>query len=567
MNPVFRKDILGLLRLRRVAAIQIFFIAVLALLLISTWPQGGVMGGTVGIAGQEAAAAASAGAQDQLLFGLIVGQIVLLVLFVPGIAAVSLSGEREANTLEMLYASRLSASQIIFGKILSAIGYPVLLLISGLPFVALLNFRGEVDPMTLSWSYLVLVVTAIFLAMVSLTISAICRQSATALVISYVLVLALCGGVLVPAAIMLEGQAGIYAKVLHYLQSVSPVAAAISLIRPQTGSFSGQTHGLSPSWEIFLPAAAAATLLSFLILILRLHKPPTTPEAFGAPTGGSDAERSLGRKIMFLIDPKKKRRPIGSLNPLLSKERRTNNLRSGQWMIRIFYGALFLSLGLAVMSLYGGAEHPDLLGYVATVLVAFEVAVVALVSPSLTSSSVSTELEYGTFETLRLTPLTGGQIFWGKFIPSFLPALLPLLALLPGYSAICFIDLAYIAVLWHLLPVLVMAVAFCLTLGLMCSCFTSNTARATVTSYLITAAIFVLPLFAWWAAGEQINAKLAYQLCLPSPLVMALNLLPTPAASREIANMWPQHMILMAGLCVVMLIISRVRLGMLLRQG
>jgi len=565
MNPVFRKDILSLLRLKRVAAIQVFFIGALALLVITTWPQGGVMGGTVAMEGQ---AASQRTAQDQLLLGLIVGQIVLLVLFVPGIAAVSLSGEREANTLEMLYASRLSATQIIIGKVLSAIGYPLLLLISGLPFVALLNFRGEVDYMTLSWAYLILVVSAIFLAMVSLTISAICKQSATALVISYVLVLVLCGGVLVPAAIMLEGQVGIYAQILHYLQSLSPVAAAMSLIRPHLEKFNGEAHGLASAWRVFLPMAAGVTVVCFFILIARLHKPPTAADAFGSAGGGATgSERSLARKLMYLIDDKKKREPMGTFNPLLSKERRTNNLRGGRWMIRIFYGALFISLGLAVMSLYGGTEHEDLLGYVATVLVAFEVAIVALVSPSLTSSSVSTELEYGTFETLRLTPLSAGQIFWGKFIPSFLPALLPLLALLPGYSAVCFINNDYIAVLRQLLPVLVMAVAFCLTLGLTCSCFTNNTARATVTSYLITAVVFVLPLFAWWAAGNQLEAKLAYSLTLPSPLVMAMNLLPTPAASREIANMWPHHMILMAGLCVLMLIVSRIRLGVLLRQG
>src|SRR5688572_12888053 len=206
------------------------------MLVITTWPQGGVMGGTLGMEGQTASS--TRGAQDQLLLGLVVGQIVLLVLFVPGIASVSLSGEREANTLEMLYASRLSPAQIIFGKVLSAIGFPVMLLIFGLPFVALLNFRGEVDHRTLAWAYLILVVSATLLAMVSLTISALCKQSATSLVISYVLVLVLCGGVLVPAAIMLQGQAGANAKVLRYLQSASPVAAAMSLIRPHEGNFS-----------------------------------------------------------------------------------------------------------------------------------------------------------------------------------------------------------------------------------------------------------------------------------------------------------------------------------------
>ena len=148
MNPVLRKDLLGLLRLRRVAAIQVFFIVVLALLVLATWPQGGVMEGTVGIGN----AASVIRGNDYLLLGLVVGQLALLVLFVPGVAAVALSGEKEANTLEMLYASRLRPGQIIWGKVALAIGYPILLLLSGLPFVALLYLRGDVSPMDLLWS-------------------------------------------------------------------------------------------------------------------------------------------------------------------------------------------------------------------------------------------------------------------------------------------------------------------------------------------------------------------------------------------------------------------------------
>ena len=45
-------------------------------------------------------------------------------------------------------------------------------------------------------------------------------RPATSLVISYLLVLIICGGVLVPAAIMLAGQGGTGAKVLHYGRSI-----------------------------------------------------------------------------------------------------------------------------------------------------------------------------------------------------------------------------------------------------------------------------------------------------------------------------------------------------------
>src|SRR6266550_599247 len=174
MNPVLQKDILGLLRLKRVAAVQILFVAVLAVMVLGSWPQGGVL---------ESSAVRSG---DRFLIGLTLGQIVLLVLFVPGVAAVAVSGEREQNTLEMLYASRLKPGQIIAGKVAVAIGYPLLLLVTALPFLALLNWRGDVRGGDLLWAYAILLVTSVFLALVSLALSAWSRQSATALVISYI---------------------------------------------------------------------------------------------------------------------------------------------------------------------------------------------------------------------------------------------------------------------------------------------------------------------------------------------------------------------------------------------
>src|SRR5438034_389415 len=140
MNPVLQKDLLGLLRLKRVAAVQVLFVAVLAVMVLGSWPQGGVLEGSVNLGG----AAGAIRSADRFLMGLTLGQIVLLVLFVPGVAAVAVSGEREQNTLEMLYASRLRPREIIAGKVGVAIGYPLLLLLMALPFVALLNWRGDV---------------------------------------------------------------------------------------------------------------------------------------------------------------------------------------------------------------------------------------------------------------------------------------------------------------------------------------------------------------------------------------------------------------------------------------
>ena len=133
VNPVLRKDLLGLLRLKRVAAIQFLFVLALGTAVLFSWPRGGVL-------------SMSARSSDDLLMALIMGQVIVMILAVPGLAAVSITGKREAGTLEMLYASRLSAVQIVVGKVLSAISFPLLLMISALPFMGLLNFAAQWMP-------------------------------------------------------------------------------------------------------------------------------------------------------------------------------------------------------------------------------------------------------------------------------------------------------------------------------------------------------------------------------------------------------------------------------------
>jgi ABC-type transport system involved in multi-copper enzyme maturation permease subunit len=560
MNPVLQKDLLGLLRLKRVAAVQVLFVAVLAILVLGNWPQQGVLEGSVQIAGGGPAATRAA---DRFLLGLTLGQIVLLVLFVPGVASVAVSGEREQNTLEMLYASRLRPRQIIAGKVGVALGYPLLLLLMALPFVALLNWRGDVRGSDLLGTYAILLVTAVFLALVSLAVSAWSKQSATALVISYAIVLVLCGGVLVPAAIMLDNAQGPLAQALHYARALSPVAAALSLLQPQS-NFGGADRGLTPIWQVFLPTAGLVSAACFVALVTRLGRAPSSSEAFGA-AGVADTERSFARKVLFLIDPKKQPKPFGTWNPLVAKERRTGGLRSGRWTIRIFYLCLFLSLGLAAMSLYSGIEQGDLLRYVAQVVVALQIGMIALVSPSLTSAAVSSEIENGTWELLRLTPRGGGEIFLGKLLPSLLPAALPVIALLPAYGALCAVNPGYLLYLGRVVPVVLLAVVFCCLVGLTCSSFVANTARATVTAYLLVAAVFVLPLFAWLTAGQQLSDGAAAQLAYLSPLVVALNEL--PGGWEAVRDLYSLHLGTMACACAALLIVSWVRLNFLLRQG
>ncbi len=552
MNPVLRKDILSLLRLWRIAAVFMAFVGLLGVLLMATWPQQGLV------------ALATRG-QDNLLLGLIVGQLLVLILAVPGVASVQLTEEKEGNTLEMLYATRLSPLSIVMGKVGSAICFPMLLLISGLPFVALLNFRGDVDTNALAQAYAVLIVTAVFLAMLSLAISALCRTSATALVVAYVVVLVICGAVLVPALIMLDVAEGEMAMGLHYLRSISPIAAEMSILRPALNDFNGAMRSNLPAWQVFLGFAALAIVLSAAIIVMKLRRPPVDPERAGG--GNPDEVRSLGRKLMFLIDDKKHRKPIGGFNPLIAKERRTNQLRSGKWMIRIFYSATVLALGLSLMALLGGSEHENIQTYVATVIASLQFAVVALVTPSLASPVISSEIEAGTFEMLRMTRLGGGRIFWGKFIPAFLPALLPAIAIIPAWVVVSFVNIEYMNYAIKLAPVTLLTILMCSTIAMAASSLSASSARATVSSYLVVAAIVIVPLIAWWLSGILLAPRIAAWIAMVSPLSIALDLRPAIVGQPLTRDLFNVHLMTIGGICLVSLLIARIRLRQLMRQG
>jgi ABC-type transport system involved in multi-copper enzyme maturation permease subunit len=551
VNAVLMKDLLQTLRLKRVAAVQILWLMVLGAAVLEYWPQRGF----VSIADS---------ADDGLLFSLILGQVVLLILFVPGIAAVAIASEREANTLEMLSASLLSRWQIIFGKAIGALFFPLLLLISGLPFAGLLLLRGAISLDRLILSYAVLLETGIMLSALALSVSAFCHRASTALVISYSLVAALCGVSLVPAAILLDSSGGQVAAMLHYARALSPASAILAILRPSPGDFDGRVHGFISLGSVFLVAGSVLTIVCVALVAGKLTRPMSESEGRTVTTKSAP---SIWRRLLLGARKHKHRKPIAIFNPLLVNESRINLLRSGRWIMRIFYGCLVMAMALMLISLYGGTEDAGLLNYVTRIVVGLQIAVIALVAPGMTSATISSEIEMDTFELLRVTPLGPGQIFFGKLIPAFSCTLLPIIALLPLYGAICFLDPGYWPSLLRLLPVLILAAVFGCTVGLMCSAFAAHTARATVASYLISGTTLLAPVLIAWIAQRQLSPSLVAWLSMPSPLAVSLSLVNRSMTAEASPSIWSAHLWTMAGIIVLMLLLARFRLGFLLRRA
>lgn len=230
-------------------------------------------------------------------------------------------GETEQNTFEMLQAAPVELSfDLVLGKLLSSLAYPLILLIAGAPMLALLCFRGDLDPAAFGRSSLLLAVSSVLIALGSLAVSSLCSRTSTALMISYLVVLVLVAGTLFPAAILLESQSSNWRRSALSGGKIT-VAALMSVLRPDPGDFDGQLHALPASWVIFLVLCGRDDP--------RLHRGALHPPSKVRHFGGSAVHRAaftFSKVLAFGFAGKAPTSPMNAWNPVLTKERRVDVL-------------------------------------------------------------------------------------------------------------------------------------------------------------------------------------------------------------------------------------------------
>lgn len=96
-----------------------------------------------------------------LFFWLVVLEAVLVTLLAPLLTVESLSGERRRGTLDALVLTRLSSRDIVWGKLLAAAGYLLLVLLALMPIHATIGTFGGVSPWEVLLANLLLLVQAV----------------------------------------------------------------------------------------------------------------------------------------------------------------------------------------------------------------------------------------------------------------------------------------------------------------------------------------------------------------------------------------------------------------------
>lgn len=121
-------------------------------------------------------------------------EFVLLLFIVPAVTAASISGERERQTLDLMLTTRMTAAQIVTGKLFGALSSLFVLILSSLPAVAMVFVYGGItwkDAFSLLLCY---VAVAFMAGSLGLFYSAVFRRSAVSTAVTYGTIIAVAAG-------------------------------------------------------------------------------------------------------------------------------------------------------------------------------------------------------------------------------------------------------------------------------------------------------------------------------------------------------------------------------------
>ena len=168
----------------------------------------------------------------QTLFtSIAVFEILMICMVTPAVTAGAISSEHEKLTYEMLLTTPLRPTQILWGKLVSALGYIFLLVFAAIPMASLVFIYGGVAPRDMLKALIVLLSTAVMLGTIGIFMSTWLKRSGRATIASYLIVLALLG---VPT--VLYGIIGVIrqAEPPRWILVFSPINALFSAIAPST---------------------------------------------------------------------------------------------------------------------------------------------------------------------------------------------------------------------------------------------------------------------------------------------------------------------------------------------
>lgn len=574
-NPIFVKEFGNFSKAFRLKVFVGGYLLLLGSTLVSLWPTGGAL--------------SAQSDQSKLIFTLFFCiNLTLQLLMIPALTATSITLERENNTFATLFSTLLSPFEIMVGKLSASLGMLIFLILLSLPIAALCALTGGIDVAKLIKVTSVLVVTSISYGLVGLACSATSLRSSTAIFKNFILIMLFAGATWVPnqllGGISFLKDIPMLNVVLKAIESVSPYDALYYLMAPDKyQAFSSSNSFISP-YLIFLIASTLIGALSLLIFYRKILDPRLKT---AKPAKTKPKKRRKLSWLFYLVDPSKRKKLIRRFsNPVYVAEMRSKIFANPDFIIRSVASIFILSLGLLLLvALQAGTSIDP--AAIKVIAVVFQIGVVAILAPGVSSGLISDEIATGTFVLLRMTPLSAFSVIIGKLKATFFYALIFIISSFFVIFAMAYLEKAptklfqgdlmakimtldFWESIWEVyssiaiwIGLLLISTGAFLTSGLFSSSLCKNTKSSTAMAYAIVAFITFITL-APIVMADKLSTSTASFILSINPIAAAIQVM--KSGFEDYRVFWPNTFVILLSLTVVFLVISTARVWYLFRK-
>ena len=424
-NPVVQREFFGIVRSPKAFATLLALTITFSIAVLMRWPTDA----TVDLSGVQSI-------QVFRVFGY--GLLAGVVFLVPAFPATSIVNEKNAGTLALLLNSPLSPLSIYFGKLAGVLLFALLVLLASLPGAAACYAMGGIDLQSgLGLFYFVLLLLVFQYATLGMLISSYVQSTDAGVRLTYSVIFALFFLTLVPDAFF-PGGSGVMGTVAQWVRYLSPVPVVMQIMG-QGGLGSKGLIAASGNLQ-FILFTLVSSLVFAAVTISRLnYRIFDQSRAQGVITDDRGLLARLLRRFLFIVDPQRRKPGIPwYLNPVMVKEFRCRRFGRSQWLFRLVALCAVISMVLT----FAAATSVTSWGTetIGGLMVILQVILIVVMTPSLTSGLISGERDGGGWELLRLTPLSALKIVRGKLFSVLWTLLLVLMATLPGYLVMIYIQ-------------------------------------------------------------------------------------------------------------------------------
>jgi ABC-type transport system involved in multi-copper enzyme maturation permease subunit len=351
---------------------------------------------------------------------------------------------------------------------------------------------------------------------------------------------------------------GLKAWIAQALTTLSPIPALQQITGAQGQS---QSIGIATGWVEFLIMCAVSTL-GFALATLYKLQPNMMDRSRDAGKVIEARQSSWLRRLSYLVDPNRRKSGIPFwLNPVMVKEFRTRKFGRLHWLLRLIAGGAIVSILLTVVAATGTVNWG--VDRIASSMVIMQIGFLLLLGPSLGANLIASEVESGGWQLMRASPISPWRILSGKLLSTFLTLLLLLMATLPGYVMMSYIQPAIGGQVSNVIVSLLIATAMVTILSACVSAYSKTSAAATAASYAVLLVLFAGTLLIWLGRGNPFGPVFVERALLLNPAATALAEMKAPGF--ETFQLTPNGWYVGLSICAAGLVILVLRIARLTR--